>query len=115
MSSSESKVNRYNQGFGKFGPMEQCAGGKWVLASDYLKLADRLLRQEANIKTLEKVIDSGEAQIEVLRDIVQTADRRTERLTELLDKKRNIIGDLAILTILLVVVNIAQFASRMLG
>lgn len=35
-------VNRYNQGFGGFGLMEQCSDGKYVLAEDYNKLmADR--------------------------------------------------------------------------
>lgn len=29
-------IKRYNQGFGNFGPMEQCNDGKWVKADDVL-------------------------------------------------------------------------------
>lgn len=32
-------VNRYNQGFGFCGPMEQSKEGKWVKASDYDELS----------------------------------------------------------------------------
>jgi hypothetical protein len=30
-------INRYNQGFIKFGPMEQCNLGQWVKYDDYIK------------------------------------------------------------------------------
>lgn len=37
-------VKRYNQGFGSFGPMEQCNGGKWVKYEDYHHLLFRYQR-----------------------------------------------------------------------
>ncbi|CAB4127280.1 hypothetical protein UFOVP84_108 [uncultured Caudovirales phage] len=35
-------MKRYNQGFGKFGPMEQSNDGKWVLYEDYGTLLKKL-------------------------------------------------------------------------
>ena len=35
-------MKRYNQGFGKFGPMEQCKDGEWVRYEDAEKEFDEL-------------------------------------------------------------------------
>jgi hypothetical protein len=33
-------MKRYNQGFGKFGPMEQCNDGEWVKYDDAARAID---------------------------------------------------------------------------
>ena len=45
-------MKRYNQGFGKFGPMEQSNDGKWVTYEDYESI-ERRLKQEVNIQFKE--------------------------------------------------------------
>lgn len=38
-----SNFNRYNQGFGKFGPLEQCDDGKLMYVTDHEKIVDEFL------------------------------------------------------------------------
>lgn len=44
-------MNRYNQGFGKFGPMEQCKDGLWIKYKDHVL---KLKLVVANNKVINK-------------------------------------------------------------
>lgn len=65
-------MNRYNQGFYKFGPMEQTSNGKWVKHEDVVPL-------ENVVKDLRKQVASLECQVanqvsETLRINLKRAD-----------------------------------------
>lgn len=46
-------MNRYNQGFGKFGPMEQTWNGKWVKHEDVVVLEQLLKEYQQKNSKLE--------------------------------------------------------------
>jgi hypothetical protein len=48
-------MKRYNQGFGKFGPMEQCNDGEWVRYEDVKSIIKKL--QEEVRESHESIID----------------------------------------------------------
>lgn len=52
-------MNRYNQGFGKFGPMEQEWNGKWVEYKEVDILEKRLLSKINNL-TIESLTQQNE-------------------------------------------------------
>jgi hypothetical protein len=60
-------LNRYDQGFGFFGPLEQCKDGKLVLAEEVIPQLEGLIernkylegRIEAYIRNLTKVADAA--------------------------------------------------------
>jgi len=50
-------MKRYNQGFGKFGPMEQCKDGEWVKYWDAIKYFDKTNNKYAkDISLMNKLI-----------------------------------------------------------
>ena len=63
---NEAGIKRYNQGFAKFGPMEQCDTGEWVKAEE----AEVILKAAA-LRT-ETAIEDAKDQ-EILKDL---ADRK---------------------------------------
>jgi len=48
-------MKRYNQGFGKFGPMEQCKDGEWIRYEYYEKLHKKYSNALNKIEILHKV------------------------------------------------------------
>jgi len=54
-------MERYNQGFGKFGPMEQCKDGEWVRYEDAEKEFDEL--KELFVKANDSVEDYWEEKL----------------------------------------------------
>lgn len=44
------KIQRYNQGFGSFGPLEQCTTGKLMKAEDVLSYADKVRSYTDNLE-----------------------------------------------------------------
>jgi hypothetical protein len=53
-------MNRYNQGFGKFGPMEQVWNGKWVKHEDVVLLEKTIKELRQQNSTLECITDDLE-------------------------------------------------------
>ena len=51
-------MNRYNQGFGKFGPMEQEWNGKWVKHEDVVPLEKTIKELRQQNSKLECEIDN---------------------------------------------------------
>ena len=62
-------MKRYNQGFGKFGPMEQSNDGQWVTYQDYEALSKRLEQTKElwNNSSSEYNIQVGNAWREVYK------------------------------------------------
>ena len=58
-------MKRYNQGFGKFGPMEQCDDGKWVKYEDYEQEIDAYVEDLSKFyeNSREELIRSWESEI----------------------------------------------------
>ena len=58
-------MKRYNQGFGKFGPMEQCDNGKWVKYEDYEQEIDAYVEDLSKFyeNSREELIRSWESEI----------------------------------------------------
>lgn len=50
-------MNRYNQGFGKFGPMEQEWNGKWVKYEDVIPLENTIKELRQQNASLDHTID----------------------------------------------------------
>jgi hypothetical protein len=73
-----SEVNRYNQGFYKFGLMEQCNDGKYILAEDY-----NILNQ-----SLQEAMQGEIASRKELLDLRYLAASRTKELTDKLKLAR---------------------------
>ena len=58
-------MKRYNQGFGKFGPMEQCDNGKWVKYEDYEQEIDAYVEDLSKFyeNSREELVRSWESEI----------------------------------------------------
>ena len=58
-------MKRYNQGFGKFGPMEQCDDGKWVKYEDYEQEIDAYVEDLSKFyeNSREELVRSWESEI----------------------------------------------------
>ena len=58
-------MKRYNQGFGGFGPMEQCDDGKWVKYEDYEQEIDAYVEDLSKFyeNSREELIRSWESEI----------------------------------------------------
>ena len=59
-------MKRYNQGFGGFGPMEQCDDGKWVKYEDYDKEIDAYSEDLSKFyeESRQELIRSWESEID---------------------------------------------------
>ena len=59
-------MKRYNQGFGGFGPMEQCDDGKWVKYEDYDKEIDAYTEDLSKFyeESRQELIRSWESEID---------------------------------------------------
>ena len=60
-------MNRYNQGFWKFGPMEQCKDGIWGKYADFLRV-------------LQYAVKSKNQQIEELTEELRIAQMKIKKL-----------------------------------
>ena len=58
-------MKRYNQGFGKFGPMEQCDDGTWVKYEDYEQEIDAYVEDLSKFyeNSREELVRSWESEI----------------------------------------------------
>ena len=58
-------MKRYNQGFGGFGPMEQCDDGKWVKYEDYEQEIDAYVEDLSKFyeNSREELVRSWESEI----------------------------------------------------
>jgi len=97
-------MNRYTQGFIKFGPMEQCNDGKWIEYAEH-----------------EKVIESIEGKIKNLEKMSISADEHNRKLLKIIDdsidkifKLENTILSLAIVTVveLIVICTLSYFLLK---
>ena len=69
-------MNRYNQGFFKFGPMEQCKDGIWGKYADFLKVLKLAVSlKNSRITELEKQLDEANTKIRKLEQRLQFADK----------------------------------------
>ena len=110
-----SEINRYNQGFHKFGPMEQCKEGKWVLASDYLELNRRLTVKITEYSDLDIANASVYNQISSLKATLAEETKDNTTMTKLLAKQSRAISILSISITVLAVMQLAQALVRILG
>lgn len=72
-------MNRYNQGFWKFGPMEQCKDGIWAKYADFLRV-------------LKYAVKSKNVEIERLSEELKMAQHKIAKLESRLayvDKQHN--------------------------
>jgi len=69
-------MNRYNQGFWKFGPMEQCNDGIWGKYADFLKvLRLAVSMKNSHITQLEAELDEANNKIRKLEQRLHFADK----------------------------------------
>jgi FtsZ-binding cell division protein ZapB len=69
-------MNRYNQGFWKFGPMEQCKDGIWGLYADFLRVLQYAVKSKnEQIEVLTYELDKANAQIKKLESRLQYVDK----------------------------------------
>jgi len=65
-------MNRYNQGFWKFGPMEQCNDGIWGKYADFLKVLRLVVSMKnSRITELEAELDRANNKIRKLEQRLQ--------------------------------------------
>lgn len=69
-------MNRYNQGFWKFGPMEQCKDGIWGLYADFLRVLKMAVRtKNEEIERLTAELQIANIKIAKLEQRLQFADK----------------------------------------
>lgn len=58
-------MKRYNQGFAKFGPMEQCDDGEWVKYEDVIETSDKWNKysEELNCDRIDWMMKAYEYQV----------------------------------------------------
>lgn len=70
-------MNRYNQGFWKFGPMEQCKDGVWAKYADFLRVLHYAVRSKnEQIEELTEELCRAQAQIKKLESRLQFVDKQ---------------------------------------
>lgn len=92
-------IPRYNQGFGKFGLLEQCKDGELCKASDVESCINslvndiELLKESARKKALHSIgVKVAERMIANYEDHISRAEKEIERSHKEIDWKNKVIG-----------------------
>lgn len=105
------ELQRFNQGFLKFGPMEQCSDGEWVRYEDVQKLIEYQMQRMEDIKdTADAIARQRDQLIEDNRDLADLYHDKRSLARSLDEDRRNWRAASGAFVIIFVVVQVLQVA-----